>query len=100
MASYDPDIEKWRKHFVDMVHGKVKPDHMGRYIVVRAKTVRDEAPIPPIQIVTPMAQAVELAKSELSQESKVNKRNPPMRKAPTKKVPKNKKLQPKDVFDK
>jgi hypothetical protein len=70
MASlpYDPYIEKWRKHFVDMAHGKIKPDHMGRYIVAPLPhdyVKESKEPQVEIQMVTPVAAAIERAKSEL-----------------------------------
>jgi hypothetical protein len=51
-------------------------------------------------MVTPMAQVVELAKSERSLETKVNKRMSPTtkRKAHKKNVANNKKIQPEDAF--
>jgi hypothetical protein len=98
---YVCDIEKWKKHFHDMAKGKLRPDRNGDYHVAPLR--REEAKKreePQIQMVTPIAAAVERAKSELSQETKVNKRNPPTRKSPTKKITKKKavKIQPKDVF--
>jgi hypothetical protein len=94
---YVPDIEKWSKHFVDMVKGKIRPDLNGNYQVdpLRREEVKKHED-PQIQMVTPMAAAVERAKSELSQETKVHKRKTTTtRKAPKKKVVK---IQPKDVW--
>jgi hypothetical protein len=102
---YVPDIEKWKKHFHDMAKGLKRPDRDGFWNVdsdpVRVEPARVETPIPQIQMVTPVAAAVERAKSELANEPKVNKRNPPTRKSPTKKITKNKNRRrpAPDVFD-
>ena len=57
-------VEMWTRHFQRMAEGKLKPDHKGNYVVEKIQTggVSKE---PTIQFVTPVAQAVELAKSEL-----------------------------------
>jgi hypothetical protein len=30
---YVPDHAKWLQHFEDMIEGRVRPDHKGRYVV-------------------------------------------------------------------
>jgi hypothetical protein len=73
---YVPDIEKWRKHFVAMARGQVHPDHNGHYHVGHIQSdggkKSDE---PHIQMVTPVAAAIERAKSQLHQEQDVCVRN-------------------------
>jgi hypothetical protein len=66
---YIPDIDKWRKHFVNMAKGRTRPDQKGQYPVDRVQTGGDGSSGPRIQMVTPVAQAVELAKSELAMEN-------------------------------
>ena len=58
------EVEKWKKHFALMAEGKVRPNHKGHY-VVEDKQVGSGSREPEIKFVTPIAQAVELAKSEL-----------------------------------
>ena len=70
---YVPDFKKWEQHFVDISEGRVRPDHKGRYIVGsgsrnRAPPKKDDDQIK-VELVTPVAHAVEMAKSELERES-------------------------------
>ena len=70
---YVPDFKKWEQHFVDISEGRVRPDHKGRYIVgsgsrSRAPPKKDDDQIK-VELVTPVAHAVEMAKSELKRES-------------------------------
>ena len=72
---YVPDYAKWKQHFRDIQDGYVKPDHMGRYVVgsgkhLRAKTENEKISqqTPKVKFVTPIAQALEIAKSELRRE--------------------------------
>jgi hypothetical protein len=70
---YVPDFKKWEQHFEDISEGRVRPDHKGRYVVgsgSRANSTRD-TDRPKVTLVTPVAQAVEMAKSELQREHKV-----------------------------
>ena len=65
---YVQDVDKWVQHFKDIRAGRVQPDHKGRYIVGSgSRTKRDENK-PELTMVTPVAQAVEMAKSELKRE--------------------------------
>ncbi len=74
---YIPDFEKWNQHFIDIHEGRVKPDYKGRYIVGSGNIRKREATMSPgkvqVKLVTPVAQALEMAKSELARE-KVHKR--------------------------
>lgn len=70
---YVPDFKKWEQHFVDLSEGRVRPDHKGRYLVgsgSQVKTVRADD-TPKVTLVTPVAQAVEMAQSELKREANV-----------------------------
>ena len=58
-------VEMWTRHFQRMAEGKLKPNHKGQYVVEKIQmggTMKE----PTINFVTPVAQAVELAKSEVS----------------------------------
>ena len=62
------DVEKWTKHFRKMAEGKLRKDPKGYYVVDQTGgTIKPE-----ITVVSPVQQAVNLAKSELK-EQKVNK---------------------------
>jgi hypothetical protein len=62
------DVEKWTKHFRRMAEGKLRKDPKGYYVVDQTGgTIKPE-----ITVVSPVQQAVNLAKSELK-EQKVNK---------------------------
>lgn len=65
---YVPDIEKWKRHFVRMAEGKTNPDRQGHYRVDSLQSGGEDRLNTKIKVVTPVAQAVELAKSELAQE--------------------------------
>ena len=69
-------------HFKDLRDGYVQPDHMGRYVVgsgkkyrklkemeTRGKEMREQQR-PFLKQITPVAQAIETAKSEIEQDSK------------------------------
>jgi hypothetical protein len=69
---YIPDFKKWEQHFIDISEGRVRPDHKGRYIVGSGsiqRTTSKTAEHPKVTLVTPVAQAVEMAKSELERET-------------------------------
>lgn len=71
---YVPDYEKWIQHFKDFSEGRVRPDHKGRYIVGSGsinKVAPKQVEQPKVTLVTPVAQAVEMAKSELKREEKI-----------------------------
>ena len=69
---YVPDYEKWYQHFKDLRDGYVRPDHLGRYIVgsgyKQRRMKEEEENRPVVQLVTPVAQALEMAKSDLQRE--------------------------------
>ena len=83
---YIPDYDKWYQHFKDLSDGHVQPDHMGRYIVgsgrknkklkeleaqERQKEIEmREQQTPIVKLVSPVAQAVEMAKSEVERKRK------------------------------
>ncbi|KAK3085330.1 hypothetical protein FSP39_001604 [Pinctada imbricata] len=90
---YVPDYKKWEQHFKDISEGRVRPDHKGRYIVgsgSRNKVSPKQPEQPKLTLVTPVAQAVEIAKSELRREEKVIRER--KRKATSPGGPSNKKL--------
>ncbi len=67
------DVEKWTRHFRLMADGKVHPDVRGKYVLGVGQMGGAMDSVPPIKFVTPLAAAVERAKSELSGERKVYK---------------------------
>lgn len=84
---YIPDYDKWYQHFKDLSEGYVQPDHMGRYVVGSGRRNRllkemeaqrqqeieiREQQRPVVKLVSPVAQAVEMAKSEMERERKEN----------------------------
>ena len=78
---YVPDYDKWKQHFHDIQEGYAKPDHMGRYLVGSGKHLRSKKENtnasqqpPQVKFVTPIAQALEIAKSELRREQSTDQR--------------------------
>ncbi|OOZ42658.1 hypothetical protein BOW37_12780 [Solemya velum gill symbiont] len=69
------DVETWKKFFADMVAGKLRPNDRGNYHVATIQTGGNGVK-PTIKMVTPTAQAVEIAKSELTDEREDHKSNP------------------------
>lgn len=71
---YVPDYDKWYQHFKDMRDGYVQPDHLGRYIVGSGSRNRrlkeEEQSRPVVKLVSPVAQATEIAKAEVERERK------------------------------
>ena len=69
---YVPDVKKWEQHFLDVSAGLVHPDHKGRYIVGSGSRWRPSShqQTPKVELVTPVAQAIEMAKSELKRDGK------------------------------
>ena len=76
---YIPDYDKWKQHFQDIHNGYVKPDHIGRYIVGSGRKYRPTTEVkaqqPQVKFVTPIAQALEIAKSELQRENFKRRKN-------------------------
>jgi hypothetical protein len=69
---YVPHYEKLIQHFKDTSEERASPNHMGRYIVgTRSKNRNSTTPsVPPpvkVNLVTPVSQADEMAKSQLKQ---------------------------------
>ena len=62
---YVPDFEKWNHHFKDIQDGYAKPDRNGYFVVGVGKSLRERATKPNVQLVTPVAQGIEMAKSEI-----------------------------------
>ena len=66
------DPEKGYQHFLDLQDGYVQSDHLGRYIVGsgdkyrKLKEMEEQKPV--VNLVSPDAQAADLAKSELTRE--------------------------------
>lgn len=85
---YIPDPDKWYQHFKDLRDGYVRPDHRGRYIVGSGNHLRKMVEMkqqpPQVTLVTPVAQAVEIAKSEVermnAEEGEIRKKGPQKRK--------------------
>ena len=88
---YVPDYEEWYQHFKDLRDGYVQPDHMGRYVVGTGKRNRklkemeaqekeahdkelalSKLQRPVINQITPVAQALEMASSEIQRKYKEN----------------------------
>ena len=73
---YDSDPDKWYQHFLDLRHGYVEPDHLGRYVVGsgtkyrKLKEMEEKDKIPEVNLVSLIAQAIEMAKSEMKKERK------------------------------
>ena len=70
MVPYILDPDKWYQHLLDVRDGYVERDRQGRYIVGSGRKYRElkemrqnEKPV--VNLVTPVAQALEMAKSEL-----------------------------------
>ncbi len=67
------DIDVWQRHFANMSKGKTRPDKYGHYFIGSVQTGGNKPSEPSIKFVTPMAHAVELAKSDLKhQEGDMN----------------------------
>ena len=81
---YVPDYDEWYQHFKDLRDGYVQLDHMGRYVVGSGKKYRKlkemeargkeiemrEQQRPILKQITPVAQAIEIAKSEIERDTK------------------------------
>ena len=87
----DPD--KWYQHFLDLRDGCVQPDHLGRYIVGSGDKYRmfkemEEQKLM-VNLVSTVAQAADMAKSELTREKENAKTfvKPPLRKHIYKDIP-------------
>ena len=80
---YVSDPDRWYQHLLDMHDGLVEPDYLGHYIVGsgekhrRLKEMEEEKQIenqrPVVNFVSPVAQAMEMARSEIKRESEMAK---------------------------
>ena len=79
---YISDPDKWYKHLLAMLDGLVEPDYLGRYIVgsgekhrrlkeMEAKKIENQRPV--VNLVSPVAQATEMARSEVKREREMAK---------------------------
>ena len=66
------EVDKWKIHFKRMADGKLRPNPRGKY-VIGANQSGGTSKEPTVKFVTPMAQAVELAKSEMKEETYMGK---------------------------
>ena len=79
---YVSDPDKWYQHLIDLHDGLVQPDHLGRYIVgsgakyrhlKEMETEQIEKQRPVVNLVLPVAQATEMARSEIKREREMAK---------------------------
>ena len=79
---YVSDPDKWYQHLLDMRDGLVEPDYLGRYNVgsgekhrrlkeMEAKQIENKRPV--VNLVSPVAQATEMARSEVKREREIAK---------------------------
>ena len=79
---YISDPDNWYQHLLDMRDGLVEPDYLGRYIVgsgekhrrlkeMEAKQIEKQRPV--VNLVSPVAQATEMARSEIKREREMAK---------------------------
>ena len=79
---YVSDPDKWYQHLLDMRDGLVEPDYLGRYIVgsgekhrhlkeMEAKQIEKQRPV--VNLVSPVDQATEMARSEIKREREMAK---------------------------
>ena len=79
---YVSDPDKLYQHLLDMRDGLVEPDYLGRYIVgsgekhrclkvMEAKQIEKQRPV--VNLVSPVAQATEMARSEIKRECEMAK---------------------------
>ena len=71
-VSYVSNPDKWYQHLVDVRHGYGECDSQGRYIMDSGRKYRElkemrQKEKPVVNLVTPVAQALEMAKSGLKQ---------------------------------
>ena len=99
---YVSDPDKWYQHLLDMRDGLAERDYLGRYIVgsgekhrrhkeMEAKQIEDQRPV--VNLVSPVAQATEMARSEVKREREMAKSKtfipPGQRKKFTRSIPKD-----------
>lgn len=71
---YVPDYKKYTKHFEDISDGYAKPDRRGYFVVGIGDHYREHTSKPNVQLVTPVAQGIEIAKSEIEHRKKAQSR--------------------------
>lgn len=62
-----PDLDTWKKHFMDMAHDKLP--HRNKFYVIGSRRQHGGSEDPVIQLVTPTQQAVEMAKSDMKRKA-------------------------------
>ena len=72
---YVSDLDKWYQHLLDVRNGYAERDRQGRYIVGSGRKYKElkemrhnEKPV--VNLVTPVAQALEMAKPELKRKTR------------------------------
>lgn len=74
MVLYVTGYDKWYQHFKDLCDGFVQPDILSRWVVdvgARNRKLKEmEAQMHVANLVNPVAQAIEIAKSEIEREHK------------------------------
>ena len=79
---YVSDPDKWYQHSLDIRDGLVEPNYLGRYIVgsgekhrrlkeMEAKQIEKQRQV--VNLVSPVAQATEMARSEIKREREMAK---------------------------
>ena len=79
---YVSDPDKWYQHLLDICNGLVEPDYLGCYIVgsgekhrclkeMEAKQIEKQRSV--VNLVSPVAQATEMARSEIKREREMEK---------------------------
>ena len=79
---YVSDPDKWYQHLLDMRDGLVEPDYLGRYILgsgekhrrlKEMEAIQIEKQRPVVNLMSPIAQATEMARSEIKREREMTK---------------------------
>ena len=87
---YVSDPDKWYQHLLDMRDGLVEPDHRC-HKEMEAKQIENQRPV--VNLVSPVAQATEMARSEVKREREMAKSKtfipPGRRKKFTRSIPKD-----------
>ncbi len=94
---YVPNYDKWLHHFRDIRDGYTKRDLKGHYVVgggSKFRQLKESVKQPIVKMVTPVAQAVEMAESEQRRErkkdtSQSSKKYTPKKRKKVQTVPKN-----------
>jgi hypothetical protein len=81
LVPYLPDYKKWEQHFTDVSEGRALADHRSRYLVGRGArwrphTHKVEPDTPKVELVTPVAHILEMAKSELARQKVLRGKKP------------------------